>query len=300
MNFERRGLEIGPFDIFGLTINPTFHWYGLIIVSGIFLAAALVAWMAKRERDKDPEIVWEGVIWVVAAAVIFARLWHVLFPSVSSVEAGRTARWYLTHPFDLHDGPFIVWSGGLSVFGAVIGGAVGIALYARKHRLDLFPWLDMAAVAVPLGQAIGRWGNYVNEELYGTPTGLPWGLRVDNPPAEYANETHFHPLFLYESLWNLLTCGILLVIWLRFRDRLKRGDFVLMYALSYGTIRFLLEFLRIEVAMAGGVNVSQTFSGVAALVAAALLLWRHRADLRARFGRGARHDQDAQEPSRPA
>jgi len=283
MTVHRRGLEIGPFNLFGLEINPTFHWYGLIIVTGILAAAWLVTWMARREKDKDPDHVWNALVWVVALGVIFARLWHVLFPSVSSVEAGRTAEWYLTHPFDLHDGPFIIWSGGLSIFGAVLGGALGVAFYARKHRLDLLGWMDMAAISVPLGQAIGRWGNFVNEELYGKPTDLPWGMRVSNPPAEYAGETHFHALFLYESLWNLASVGVLLFVWLRWRDRLKKGDFVLLYAISYGTVRFLLEFLRIEVTLAGGVNVSQVVSLGAAILAALLLAYRHRRVLWARL-----------------
>jgi len=283
MTVHRRGLEIGPFNLFGLEINPTFHWYGLIIVTGILAAAWLVTWMARREKDKDPDHVWNALVWVVALGVIFARLWHVLFPSVSSVEAGRTAEWYLTHPFDLHDGPFIIWSGGLSIFGAVLGGALGVAFYARKHRLDLLGWMDMAAISVPLGQAIGRWGNFVNEELYGKPTDLPWGMRVSNPPAEYAGETHFHPLFLYESLWNLASVGVLLFVWLRWRHRLKKGDFVLLYAISYGTVRFLLEFLRIEVTLAGGVNVSQVVSLGAAILAALLLAYRHRRVLWARL-----------------
>ena len=135
--------------------------------------------------------------------MIFARLWHVLFPSISSVEAGRTAEWYLTHPFDLHDGMFIVWSGGLSIFGAVLGGALAIIIYARSHKLDMLSWIDMAAVAVPLGQAIGRWGNFVNEELYGKPTDLPWGMRVDNPPAPY---TRGYPVSSRCSCTN--RCGI--------------------------------------------------------------------------------------------
>jgi phosphatidylglycerol:prolipoprotein diacylglycerol transferase len=207
----------------------------------------------------------------------------VLFPSISSVEAGRTAQWYLTHPFDLHDGMFIVWSGGLSIFGAVLGGALAVVIYAYRHKLDTLSWIDMAAVAVPLGQAIGRWGNFVNEELYGKPTDLPWGMRVDNPPAPFTSATRFHPLFLYESLWNLATTGVLLFIWLRYRDRLKKGDFLLMYLLSYGTVRFFLEFLRIEVTMSYGINVSQAVSGAAALIAAALLLIRHRSELMARL-----------------
>ena len=283
MTFHRRGLEVGPFDLFGVTINPTFHWYGLLIVTGIIAAAALVAWMAKRDEDKDPDHVWDALMWIVILGVIFARFWHVLFPSISSVEAGRTAKWYLTHPFDLHDGMFIVWSGGLSIFGAVLGGALAIIFYARRHKLDMLSWIDMAAVAVPLGQAIGRWGNFVNEELYGKPTSLPWGMRVDNPPAPYTAATRFHPLFLYESLWNLATTGVLLFIWLRYRDRLKKGDFLLMYLMSYGTVRFFLEFLRIEVTLSYGVNVSQAVSGAAALIAAALLIFRHREALLARL-----------------
>lgn len=280
MTIHRRGIEIGPIDLFGLTINPTFHFYGLIIVLGVLAAAMLAAWMARRD-DKDPEHVWNGVIWVVVLAVIFARLYHIFFPSVSSVEAGRTTEWYLTHPFDLHDGPLVIWSGGLSIFGAVLGGALGIILYTRRHKLDVLSWLDIGAVVVPLGQAIGRWANYVNEELYGTPTDLPWGITISNPPPEYADATKFHPLFLYESLWNFLTVGVLLTVWLRWRHRLKKGDILLMYLIMYPVVRFLLEYLRIEVAMIGDFNASQLVSLGAAITAAAVLLIRHRRDLAA-------------------
>ena len=278
MELHRHGLEIGPFDLFGLTINPTFHFYGLLIVGGILLATMLTSWMAKRD-GKNPEHVWDGVLWVVVLAVIFARGWHILFPSEAAVANGRTTAWYLSHPFDLHEGPLVIWSGGLSVFGAVLGGALGVLLYARKHRLDVLAWMDIVVVTVPLGQAIGRWGNFVNEELYGKPTNLPWKLPIDNPPIEYADERYFHPLFLYESVWNFLTCGVLLFVWLRYRDRLKKGDFVLFYMVAYGTVRYLLEFLRIEVATKGGLNVSQLTSLSAAIVAALILLYRHRAGL---------------------
>ena len=294
MNWDRRGVEIGPFEILGLTINPTLHFYGLIIVLGIIAAAALAAWMARRD-DKDSDHVWNGLMRVVVLGVIFARVWHVLFPSISSVEAGRDTAWYLENFFDLHDGPLIVWNGGLSIFGAVIGGVLGVLIYARRNRIDLLSWLDIAAIVLPLGQAIGRWANYVNEELYGGPSDLPWGLRIENPPPEYAEYTHFHPLFLYESLWNLLTVGVLLYLWLNFRDRLKKGDFLLMYLVAYPTARFFLEFLRLEVAMAGGVNVSQVFSGLVALVAAALLIYRHRDAIQARLRPG---QPPSEKPSR--
>lgn len=282
MNFHRHGLDVGPL---------TFHWYGLLIVSGILLAASLVAWLAKRDKNKDPEHVWDALIWIVILAVVGARLWSVAFPSISSVEAGRTAEWYFTHPFDLHDGIFVVWSGGLSIFGAVLGGAVAIAFYAWRNKLDIVSWLDLSAISVPLGQAAGRWGNYVNEELYGKPTDLPWGMTVSHPPPEYTPDTQFHPLFLYESLLSLAACGVMVVLWLRYRDRFKPGDFVLMYMIGYGTIRYLLEFLRIEVAMSGGINVSQTVSGLAALVGVGLLLFRHRAALLRRGQVSGEYDQ---------
>src|SRR5690606_20323054 len=103
-----------------LTLNPTFHFYGLLIVGGILVAAFVAAWMARRDR-KDPEHVWNGVIVVVLLGVIFARAWHVLFPSVNAV---RDTQWYFSHFFDLNEGPLVIWSGGLSIFGAVLGGAL--------------------------------------------------------------------------------------------------------------------------------------------------------------------------------
>ncbi len=281
MTIDRRGIEFGPFDLFGLTLNPTFHWYGLIIVFGILAAAWVAAWMARRDH-KNPDHVWNGVILVVFLGVVFARAWHVLFPSV---HAARDRAWYLSHFFDLNEGPLVIWSGGLSIFGAVLGGALGVAIYAYRNKLDTVSWLDIGAVVVPLGQAIGRWGNYVNEELYGSPTTLPWGIRVSNPPPPYSPDTRFHPIFLYESLWNLLTFAVLLGVWLRYRNRLKKGDVLLMYLVLYPLARFLLEYLRIDVTLVNGINVSQVVSAVTGLLALTFLLLRHRTALLARVRR---------------
>ena len=175
------------------------------------------------------------------------------------------------------------------------GSAALFVLLAAEFVAVTQVMVYIGAVVVLLGQAIGRWANYVNEELYGGPTDLPWGLRIENPPLEYAEYTHFHPLFLYESLWNLLTLGVLLYLWLNFRDRLKKGDFLLMYLVAYPTARFFLEFLRLEVAMAGGVNVSQVFSGLVAVLAAALLIYRHRDAIRTRLRPG---QQTSEKPRR--
>ncbi len=296
MEIDRTGIEIGPFDLFGLTLNPTFHWYGLIIVSGIFVAAWITGWLASRDR-KDADHVWNALVWVVLLGVIGARVWHILFPAESAVEAGRTTEWYLTHPFDLNDGPLIIWNGGLGIFGAVIGGALAIWLYTRRHKLDLFSWLDIAAIGLPVGQAIGRWGNFVNQELYGKPTDLPWGMTLDHPPAGYTTSDTFHPLFLYESLWNLVNFGILLVVWMRYRDRLKKGDILLLYLVLYPFTRFVLEFLRFEPTTVGAVNVSRVFALGVALLATAILIYRHRDTIRAqRAGRAAAQDPKTGNP----
>ncbi|KAB2902780.1 MAG: prolipoprotein diacylglyceryl transferase [Anaerolineae bacterium] len=278
MDFSRTGIEIGPFDIWGTTINPTLHFYGLLIVIGILAGTSLVAWLVKRE-DRDPEHVWNGMMWAVALGVIGARLWFVFFPPVVTAEAGKDTVWMLKNFFDLNDGAIAIWSGGLGIFGAVIGGFLGILIYVYRARLtDLWSWVDMAAIGLPLGHAIGRWGNYVNQELYGKPTDLPWAISIDNPPAKYAEASGFHPLFLYESLWNLALCSFLLWLWFKHRHRFYKGDFFLIYLMGYAPVRFLLEFLRVEIAEVPGVgiNSSQTITAIAFVAAAGFFTYRHR------------------------
>lgn len=271
-------------DAFGIHLGPLYiRFYGLLIVGGLLLAASLAAWMARRD-GRDPDHVWGGLTWALIPGIIGARLWFIFFPSIAMVERGFTPGWFLTHPFDLTNGPFAIWSGGLGIFGAVIGGLIGIALYGRRNHLSTLDWLDIGAVALPLGQAVGRWGNFVNQELYGDPTTLPWGITIDaayriapyQDMVAYPPDTLFHPIFLYESLWNALSVVIMLFLWLYLRDRFKRGDFLLIYVVSYSTIRFLLEFLRIDVTLVSAINVSQVVTALAGAAALAVLLWRHR------------------------
>ncbi len=271
-------------DAFGIHLGPLYiRFYGLLIVGGLLLAASIAAWMAKRD-NQDPDHIWGGLTWALIPGLIGARLWYVFFPSQAMVERGFTTEWFLTHPFDLTNGPLAVWTGGLGIFGAVIGGILGILIYVRRNHLDFWAWIDIGAIVLPLGQAIGRWGNFINHELYGPPTTLPWGITIPaaSRTAEYTNlmiypvDTLFHPIFLYESVWNALTMVILLYLWLTARQRFKRGDFLLLYVVSYSIIRFLLEFLRIDVTLVGSVNVSQVTTAVAGLAALGVLIWRHR------------------------
>jgi phosphatidylglycerol:prolipoprotein diacylglycerol transferase len=273
VEITRRSISFGEIDIFGTTISPTIHWYGVIIVTGILLAAITVAYLTRRDKD-DPDHVWNGLMWVVIAGVIGARLWSVLFP------AGDAARGELSLDYllDINDGPLAIWSGGLSIFGAVLGGFIGLVLYARGNDLRMSIWADRAVISLPLAQAIGRWGNWVNEELYGEPTDLPWAITIDNPVAPYEPGTTFHPLFLYESLLNFLLFGVLFYLYTRRRKGFMRWDFVLMYTLGYAVIRFLLEFIRIEVPLVNGVNVSQVTTAVMFIISVSLLVARHYAD----------------------
>lgn len=271
-------------DAFGIHLGPLYvRFYGLLIVGGLLLAASLAAWMSRRD-GRDPDHVWGGLTWALIPGIIGARLWFVFFPSIEMVERGFTPGWFLTHPFDMVNGPFAIWSGGLGIFGAVMGGVLGIVIYARRNHLSFLQWIDIGAVVLPLGQAIGRWGNYVNQELYGHPTTLPWGITIDriNRVGSYSDmtlypaTTTFHPIFLYESVWSLLTCVLLLLLWLNYRKRFKPGDFLLIYFVAYAIIRFLLEFLRVDVTLVSVINVSQAVTLVSGVGALLLLLWRHR------------------------
>ena len=247
------------------------RYYGIVLMLG----AVAGAWLATREakrRGHAPEIVWDLLTYLLIGGIIGARIWHILTPPPSS---GVTAAWYLSHPLDA----LAVWKGGLGIPGAVIGGGIVLYFYSRRNQLSFAEWADIASPSLALGQAIGRWGNYFNQELYGAPTNLPWKISID--PAhrlpDYLEVQYYHPLFLYESLWNLANMFLLIWISRRFADRLKSGDIFLIYLIVYPVGRFFLDFLRLDASMVGGININQTIMGVVAICATAGLLWRHRA-----------------------
>ncbi len=280
MEFERE------FIVIGNTVQ--IRYYGIIIVLAMLVAASVAARLAKRE-GQDPDHVWGALTWAIIPAIIGARLWFVLFPSADVVAKGQDTAWMLQNFGNLQNGPLAIWSGGLGIYGAVLGGLLGAYLYFRRHRLPVGYWLDIAGVVLPLGQAIGRWANFVNRELYGTPTTLPWGILIDEQakrvppytsPVDYPlPTTKFHPLFLYESLWNLIAFFVLLNIFQRRRSmNLRSGDIFLLYIMQYSAVRFLLEFIRAEVAYLPGttINSSQTAAVVTFAVALVWFIIRRR------------------------
>jgi phosphatidylglycerol---prolipoprotein diacylglyceryl transferase len=257
------GFNIGPIRI---------HFYGILIMLGA-LAAAWLADLEAKRRNLNREVVWDSLAWLLIGGIIGARIWHILTPPPSMVAQGITTMFYLTHPLDA----LAVWNGGLGIPGAVIGGAIALLIYTQSHKLNFLQWTDAIMPGLALAQAVGRWGNFINQELYGAPTTLPWAIKIDlahRLPGFMEYET-YHPLFLYESILNLINMGVLLWLGRRFPDKLKNGDLLLAYLVMYPTYRFLLEFLRLDASQVGGLNFNQTFMGIIAILAAGTLIWRH-------------------------
>jgi len=154
---------------------------------------------------------------------------------------------------------------------------VALYLFTRRRKLRFGEWADICAPGLALGQAIGRWGNFFNQELYGAPTNLPWKLYID--PAHrlpvFANVAYYHPLFLYESIWDLANMALLLWLARRRADALRTGDLLLVYLIVYPVGRFLLEFIRLDASRIGGINFNQTVMAAVAVAAATALLLRH-------------------------
>ncbi len=254
------GLHIGPLDI---------HFYALILVTAILISTWYTSRRAKS-RGENPEIVWDIITWALIPGIIGARLYHVLTPTPAS---GLTTQYYFQHPLEI----LAIWNGGLGIYGAVLGGALGVALYAKYHHVSVLKWLDLAMPGLLLAQAIGRWGNFVNHELYGAPTTLPWAVVI--PPEKrlpgYEQYSTFHPLFLYESLWNLASFAFMLWLERRYRQHLREGDLVLIYMILYPVGRFLLDFVRLDSNGIGALTTAQWASLAAAIIAGFLLAVRH-------------------------
>ena len=230
-------LQIGPLAI---------RWYGLLIATGVLLGTTLAHREAIR-RGIDPDRLLNAIVVTVLVALLGARLYYVLF----------NWEYYAANPVKI----LAVWEGGLAIHGGLIAGSLATILYCRHAKLSLPITLDIMAPCVAIGQAIGRWGNFFNQEAFGVPTNLPWRLYIDpahRPPPLAAFE-YFHPTFLYESLWNLLVFGIL---WFGLRKRLqeRRGALTLCYLGLYSIGRFFVEGLRIDSLMLGSFRAAQVVS----------------------------------------
>jgi phosphatidylglycerol:prolipoprotein diacylglycerol transferase len=270
MGCGRRGIIRRVIDPIALQLGPlSVHWYGIIMATAI-LAAAWLGTAEARRRGENPEIGWSMLLWTIAGGVIGARIYHVIH------------QWdfYAANPGLIPQ----VWNGGLGIPGAVAGGAAAIWAYTRLHGLSTGRWFDIFVMALPLGQAVGRLGNFVNQELYGPPTDLPWGIPISaaHRVPEWANlnlypeaTTRFHPLFAYEAIASLLTLAAMVWISRRFAARLYDGDMLLIYIMFYGVVRSYLETFRVQNWLIAGIPTA-TWLGLGGLVlAGGFLFLRH-------------------------
>lgn len=260
------------FTQFGIQIGGTFviRYYGIILMIGAVAGAYLASRLAIK-RNINPEVIWDALIWVLIFGIIGARLWHVLTPSPSLTESGITTLYYFQHPLELIN----VRAGGLGIYGAIIGGILGLWIFSRRKKLDFLVLADIAVPGLALGQAIGRLANYVNGELCGFPTNVPWGItRCFN--TGYPSGTKFHPIFFYEMVWSL--GNLVLLLWLnnRYSGKLIKGDLVLVYFSVYSLGRFLVEFIRLDSSMVASLNANQTFALLIFVISLSILLVRHR------------------------
>ncbi len=250
--------EVGPFAL---------RYYGLCIAIGV----AVATWLTARELARngyDGALALDALFFVVPLGLIGARVYHV----ITDYDL------YDGNPHSFFPGVFEIWNGGLGIYGAVIGGFLGLLLFARLRQVNPLVLADAAAPGLILAQAIGRWGNYFNQELFGRPSSLPWAIEIapENRPSGFASEATFHPTFLYESLWNVLVCFILLFVARRFADSLKNGDIALLYVCLYSVGRFFVETLRIDPAfLIGDFRGNLFVASVLALTFALILFLRH-------------------------
>jgi phosphatidylglycerol:prolipoprotein diacylglycerol transferase len=254
-----------------LTIGPlTIGWYGIGYAVGLAAAYLLLIRLSKRAGE-DPDILGNGMIIVAIAALIGGRAYHVI---------DQWEELYKSDPIKIFLPPY----SGLGVYGGIITGTIAAFLYARWKHAPFLRWADIVAPGLFVMQAIARWGNYFNQELYGPPTTLPWGIPIDcahriaaYPCEQFPFETtRFQPLFLYESLSGIVGCLVLVWIGYHWRPRLRVGDLLLGFFIWYGLTRFLLETLREDNWLFFGVPVAQLVSLAFIIPSIALLLYRHR------------------------
>lgn len=249
-------VEVGPL---------TLSYYGLFIALGIVVAT----WLTGRElhrRGHDPALALEALLFVVPFGVVGARIYYVAANLDTYAEPFRAG--------------LEIWIGGLGIYGAIAGGLVGLVIFAWLRGISPLTLADAAAPGVALGQAVGRWGDYFNQELFGEPSGLPWAIRIspENRPSQLADAQTFHPTFFYEALWDVLICLLLLWVARRFARRLRNGDVFLLYLIFFSLGYLVVGTLRVDPTsfiVWGSVRGDLVVAGVLALGSALILFVRH-------------------------
>ena len=223
-------------------IEIPIRWYGLLIVTGALAATWYVSWYIKR-KGEDPNLAWDALIWLLISGIIGARIWYV----VADIIGGSSR--YVSDPIQI----LYINQGGLNILGGLVLAVLVGWYYTKRQQVDFWLLADAAGPALLIGQAIGRWGNFINQELYGPPTTLPWGIPIEaahriSPWTDMAQfpfeTTRFHPTFAYEMIWNLILAGILTYVMIKREDQLKTGVIAACSLIAAGVGRTWIEFFR--------------------------------------------------------
>ncbi len=250
---DQSTLEIGPLSI---------HYYGLTLLVGI-VAAVWITGFRWTRRGGDWDLIFRVSVWGVAFGIIGARIYHV----ITSWNELPDEWW----------GPFAIWKGGLGVWGGIGLGCIVGAIVAHRSGASIAKLADCLAPALLVAQGIGRFGNWWNQELFGKPTDLRWGLEIspEHRPIEYIESATFHPTFLYEALWCFAAAGLLLLVERRFR--IRPGGLFAVYVIFYSIGRLWIETLRIDPSHEwGGVRLNVWVAALAIILATAFLVWWQR------------------------
>jgi phosphatidylglycerol:prolipoprotein diacylglycerol transferase len=266
---DREAFHIGPFTIGNFTIDIPVHWYGIMIMLGV-VAASFIAYREAKRRGEDPDHVWQMFPWVLIAGIVGARVGFVI-SQLGDPHYQDIGNWLR------------IWEGGLSIQGAIVGGVLALIFYCRRYLLSFFKWADIIAPGLALAQAIGRWGNYFNQEAFGSKCDLPWcipisaqrqtevaGIQNPNP------NDRFHPTFAYEMIWDLLNFGLLMWLGRQKKIRLREGDLLWVYLIVYSIGRFVIEQIRLDSATVGGLKTPAIVAIITIVIAWTMLIYRHR------------------------
>lgn len=233
------------------------HWYGIIIASA-FVTGIFLAYHRAEQVGIDPNHIINMVTLIIPAAIIGARLYYVIFEWEN----------YAANPIEA----LAIWHGGLAIHGGLIGGVLAGYFYVRKNKLPLWQLADICAPSIILGQAIGRWGNFINQEAHGGPVSESFISRF---PAFIQNQMfikgqYYHPTFLYESLWNL---GVFVFLYLYWKHKRFKGEIAFLYLGLYSVGRFFIEGLRTDSLMLGSIRVAQLVSLTLIVISAAAIIY---------------------------
>ena len=262
---------IRTFNIFGYEFS--LRWYGVIVMFGVIVGSLIVE-REIRHRGENGDRIWDALVWILPIGIIGARLWFVL----NATLGGN--RYYMENPGSI----IKIWEGGLHIYGGLLLGAIALIVYLRNNKLDVWLFFDAAGPALLIGQAIGRIANFINQELYGPPTTLPWGIPIEMAHRlpefrDLSETTRFHPTFAYEMLWNFAVAGLLLWLSRRYEKEFKPGALFAGWLMFAGIGRVWIEYFRPDQPKIEGLDVSYTaiVAGLMAVFGAVLLMVRYKA-----------------------